>query len=259
MTSRLNARTACLFLLATSTVLGADLPYIGKWKLNASKSDFTGTMIRYTQVGDELSYEEQGQTYKFKIDGRDYITPFGYTAAWKRVDEHTAQMLARLNGKLIETDTLKLSPDYKVLTVTSAGKSPNGEKWEDESVYKRVGGETGLAGTWKATRVKITSLKQIEFAPFGSDGLTWKIADYNTTCSARFDGKDYPVTGASAPSGMTAAIRQTGPGAFQLTEKKDGKVLYKAAYTVSADRKTLTEVGNVVAVGEKTTAVYDRQ
>jgi hypothetical protein len=251
--------TAGLLLVAVSAATAADLPYVGKWKLNPAKSDFTGTTIAYTQHGDELTYAEQGQSYIFKTDGRDYVTPFGYTAAWKRVDSQNVQMVSKLQGKTIETDLLKLSQDYKTLTVTASGKRPNGEAWEDVTVYRRVGGETGLAGTWKATQVKIGSLKVIEFAPFGADGLTWKIDDYNVTCSAKFDGKDYPATGPSAPSGLTVALEKTGPRNFGLTEKKDGKPVYKAAYTLSADGKVLTEVGSVAAVNEKTTAVYDRQ
>src|SRR5207248_10194030 len=183
---------------------------VGKWRLNAAKSDLTGATVTYTQTGDTLSYTEQGQSYKFKTDGRDYLTPFGYTAAWKRVDAHNVQMLAKVTGKTIETDALKLSDDYKTLTVTAAGKRPNGEAWQDLTVYTRVSGGPGLAGTWKATQVKLGSLKQVEFAPFGADGLTWKIADYDLTCDANFDGKDYPAKGQSAPSGLTVAIQKTG-------------------------------------------------
>ena len=79
------------------------------------------------------------------------------------------------------------------------------------------------------------------------------------TCSAPFDGKDYPVTGRSAPPGLTVSLKKTGLRAFEMTQKKDRKPVYRATYTVSSDGKTLTEVGSSAAAGEKTTAVYDRQ
>jgi hypothetical protein len=41
--------------------------------------------------------------------------------------------------------------------------------------------------------------------------------------------------------------------------KNNGKVLYKVAYGVSADGKTLTETGGVTATNEKVKIVYDRQ
>jgi hypothetical protein len=256
-------RQSGLFLAVLAVAIGsaaaADLPWVGKWKLNPAKSDFTGSTVTYTQQGIELSYSEQGESYKFKTDGKDYVTPFGYTASWKRIDDHTAQMDAKLNGKVIETDTLRLSNDYNGLTVTAKGSNPNGQPWEDTTVYKRMNGKTGLAGVWKATQVKLGSLRQIEFAAFGADGLTWTIADYNVTCSAKFDGKDYPATGPSAPKGLTVSLKKTGPRNFDLTEKKNGKPVYRAAYTLSADGKTLTEAGAIPATNEKTTAVYDRQ
>ena len=132
-------------------------------------------------------------------------------------------MVAKLNNKAIQTDTLKFSADYKTMTVTSQGKRPSGEAWEDVTVYQRVSGTTGLAGKWKATKVTMNSLKQIEFRAFGSDGLTWTIADYEVTCSAPFDAKDYPVTGRSAPPGLTVSLKKTGLRAFELIEKKDRK------------------------------------
>jgi hypothetical protein len=259
MTCQHTARSTVLFLLAAGALLAADLPYVGTWKLNPAKSNLAGSTVTYTQNRDEFSYSEQGQSYKFKADGRDYITPFGYTAAWKRIDAQTVQMVAKLGGKTIQTDTLTLSKDTRTLTVISKGSRPNGETWEDETDYARVSGGPGLAGTWKATKVKLGSLKQIEFAPFGADGLTWKIADFKVTCNASFDGKDYPATGPSAPPGLTVAIRKVDPRSFQLTEKKDKLTVYTATFTVSADGKTLTEVGSGAAADEKTTLVYDRQ
>jgi hypothetical protein len=251
-------RTTSLFLFAVCTVAAADLPYIGKWKLNPAKSDFTGTTITYAQRGTEIEYTEQGQSYKFQIDGKDYATPFGYTAAWKKQGDNSWEMVAKLTGKPIETDTIKLSADGKTLTVVSKGTRPDGEPWEDSTTYQRVSGAKGLDGKWKATQVKIGSLKLIEFAAYG-DGLTWRIADYGVTCTAKFDGKDYPATGPTAPHGFTVAISKTSPGSFDLTEKIEGKAVYKATYSVSVDGKTLTEVGSSTAVDEKTTSVYDRQ
>jgi hypothetical protein len=259
MRNQLLARSASLVLAAASAFAGADLPYIGKWKLNPAKSNLTGSTITYSLTKDEYTYTEQGQSYKFKADGRNYVTPFGYTASWKGIDDHAAEMTAKLNGKTIQTDSLKLSADGQTMTVTSKGSNPKGQPWEDVTVYRRVTGGKALAGTWKAIQVKMGSLRQIEFTPFGDDGVTWSIADYNVKSNAKFDGKDYPAQGPSAPGGLTVSLEKTGSLSFQLTEKKDGKPVYKAAYSVSTDGKTLTEVGSSGAVEEKTTFVYDRQ
>jgi len=44
-----------------------------------------------------------------------------------------------------------------------------------------------------------------------------------------------------------------------MTQKQNGKALYKDTFAVSADGKTLTDTGSAVGVSEKYTAVYDRQ
>lgn len=44
-----------------------------------------------------------------------------------------------------------------------------------------------------------------------------------------------------------------------MTEKLNGKPIFKLSFTISDDGKTLTETGGAIAVNEKFKAVYDRQ
>jgi hypothetical protein len=55
-----------------------------------------------------------------------------------------------------------------------------------------------LPGKWKTKNVKSSSPDILEFAASGPDGLTLRSVDYQATCDARFDGKDYPLTGGAA-------------------------------------------------------------
>jgi hypothetical protein len=253
-------RIVCLCALAASAVTAADPAYAGKWKLNPAKSDFGAAAIEYSQTASGVNeYIEQGQSYKYRMDGKDYVTPFGYTARWRQIDARTWETKAKLKDQVIETDMTRLSEDGKRLTVTSKGAKPNGEAWEDSSVYQRVAGSAGLSGKWKPVEVKVGSLKFVEISSFGEDGLTWKIPDYAAAAAARFDGKDYPVTGPTAPRGLTVAIRRSGPYSFEMKQKVDGKAAYQATYTVSADGKTLTQTGSPAGAAQSTTWVYDRQ
>jgi hypothetical protein len=61
------------------------------------------------------------------------------------------------------------------------------------------------------------------------------------------------------PPGLTLAIQKTGPRSFDMTEKQNGKPIFKLSFSVSDDGKTLTETGSPVGVSEKFKAVYDRQ
>jgi hypothetical protein len=111
------------------------------------------------------------------------------------------------------------------------------------------------AGTWKLKG----AAKTIEFTARGSDGLTVKIVDVNAICEAKFDGKDYPATGPTVPSGYTLAIRKIDERTFEMIQKMNSKALYTSTFTASPDGKTLTETDSANSVGEKKTAIYDRQ
>jgi hypothetical protein len=186
-------------------------------------------------------------------------TLFGRTAAWKKLDANTWETAVKQNGKLISTDSTKLSADGKTLTVNSKGPKPAGGAFDQTTVYERVSGGPGLAGKWKTKNFKSSSPTLLELAASGADGLTVKIADFQIACDAKFDGKDYPATGPTVPPGLTLAVRKTGPRSFEMTERQGGKTLFQLTFTVSADGKTLTETGGAPGVDEKVKVVYDRQ
>ncbi|MBZ5728511.1 MAG: hypothetical protein LAP87_26455 [Acidobacteriia bacterium] len=254
-----RVRIAGLLFLAAGTLAAADPPYMGKWKLNPVKSDFGATTITFAQDGQLMEFSADGMSYKFKIDGKDYIALMGATAAWKEIDPHTWETTNKSAGRLVSTDTIKLSADGKTLTIESKGTKPNGETAADVTVYERVSGGPGLAGKWKTKNVKITSPSVLEFSPNGPDGITMAITDIKAVCNAKFDGNDYPVTGPTVPPKLAMAFKQAGPRAFETTTKLDGKARYVSTSTVSEDGKTLTEVGGAVGISERFKAVYDRQ
>lgn len=139
------------------------------------------------------------------------------------------------------------------------GPKPAGGTFEQTMVLMRVSGGTGLLGTWKTKNVKTSAPTIVELIPSGIDGLVIRIPDFQMTSDAKFDGKDYHVTGAAAPPGLTFALEKTGLRSFELLEKQNGKSIFKLSFAVSADGKTLTETGGAIGVNEPFTAVYERQ
>ena len=178
---------------------------------------------------------------------------------WKQVDDHTWETTVKLKGIVTNTDTSKLSQDGKTMTITSRGTKPNGEPFENTSVYERTSVESGLFGTWKSKEVKISSPGVMKFTPFGDDGIIWEFVDFKATCNAKFDGKDYACTGPTVPAGIAVALKRAGPRSFEYTTKQNGKPLFTGTSTVSQDGHTLTNVERPVAVNEPFTAVYERQ
>lgn len=246
--------------MMTTTLLAADVPYVGKWKLSPAKSDFGETTVTYEQsAAGEIKVVADGLSFTFKADGKEYPTPWGTMTAWKSIDAHTWETTDKTNDKVTGTSVVKLSADGKMLTVDTKTVKATGGSSNDSMTYQRVSDGTGLSGKWKTRNVKSSSPGVLDIASNGADGLTLKFADQGGVCDAKFDGKDYPATGSLWPSGWTCMVAKAGANGFELTWKKDGKTMYKSAITVSADGKTLTEAGGAVSTTEKIKAVYDRQ
>jgi hypothetical protein len=249
----------CAFAAAVS-LAAADLPFAGKWKMNLAKSDFAGTSVTYEKLpSGEWQSMAEGQSYRFKMDGKDYADGLGDTAAWKSIDSTAWQTTWKLNGKVLSTDTLKVGADGGSLTVSTKGTKPNGEAIDDTTTFQRVSGGPGLAGKWKTTNVKSSSPTVMELVPSGSDGLLFKEPPMGLSCDGKLDGKDYPCTGPTLPPGWTVAMTKAGARSLDLLIKKDGKPFYKVTYTVAGDGKSLIETGGATATGEKIKVVYDRQ
>ncbi len=229
--------------------------------MNPAKSDLKGTTVTFEQMpSGEMKFTTAGMSYTFKMDGKDYPSLFGMTAAWKQTDANTWESTDKLNGKVLNTARTQVAADGKTMTVELKGTKPNGESFEEKTVYERLSGDKGLSGKWMSKKVDVGSPNVLEFTPKGSEGLLVTIPDFQITADARFDGKDYPATGPQVPAGITLALRKTGARSFEMIEKANGKEIFKIEFAVSADGKTLTETGGATAApGEKTKVVYDRQ
>ena len=249
-----------LVFAAVIVTTAAESPFVGKWKLNPEKSQFTGTTMAVEQLpSGEMRQTVEGQSYTFKADGKDYPAIFGSTAAWKQIDPNTWEATYKAKGTVLSTDTSRLSQDGKTLTVTSKGTKPDGASFENTAVYQRVSGGPGLAGKWKATKVAISSPETMEFSAAKDGGLSWTVPAYKISTALTFDGKDHPVVGPTVPANFTIAATAKGDRAFELVEKVNGKVVYRGSYSLSADGKTLTASFTPEGTTDKVTAVYDRQ
>ncbi|MEK7409659.1 MAG: hypothetical protein AAB225_31745 [Acidobacteriota bacterium] len=249
-----------IVMCACALGAAADAPYAGNWKMNIAKSDFGDTTVTYEQLpGGEMKASMDGQSYTFKTDGSDTMTPWGMTVAWKPAGANTWEITEKTNGKVTCTSALKLSPDGRMLTLDAARVKADGGTSNDSISFQRVSGGPGLAGKWKTSNLKTSSPETLSLTQKSSDGLTLSLGNAGGVCDAKFDGRDHPAAGPVWPSGWTCMIAKNGPRGLDLTWKKDGKEMYRTTLVVSTDGKTLTETGSAAGVNEKVRIVYDRQ
>ena len=238
----------------------AENPFAGTWKVDYSKSKLTGGTVTFAPAASgEILMTAGGQSYSFKLDGSDATTPFGDTAQWTKVDDKTWQSVYKKGSTVLDTTTWKLSNDGKTLGVTSTGTKPNGDQFNENETYTRVSSEEGFFGKWKSTKMSNDKPNTAQIDANGDDGIVWNIPEIKASVALKFDGKDVAAVGPTVPDGLTLAATKTGPRSFTLVEKIKGKPLWKGEFTVSADGKTLTQVGSPAGVAEPERLVYQKE
>jgi len=119
-----------LFATALSLTAQSKDPLIGTWTLDGTKSTFdpgppppgTRTMI----------FAAADNGIKHKMDPESPLD----TVSLKRIDANTIERSGKIRGKVVETCTMKVSPDGKTLTVTTMG-SIQGNDYSSVQVYFR--------------------------------------------------------------------------------------------------------------------------
>jgi hypothetical protein len=128
-------------------------PLVGTWKLNAAKStglsyksgtstiEAAGAGVKFTVdlVGADGTVHKWAFTANY--DGKDNPvtgnSPYGDTVALKRVDAKTTEIISKLAGKVMTTQTIVVSADGKTRTTTTKGTDPKGQKVDSVSFYEK--------------------------------------------------------------------------------------------------------------------------
>ena len=256
MKTRLRA-VAAFVILAGVSLVAADPSYVGKWKLNAAKSQLTGETLTISRAADGMmTFDGQGFKYSFKTDGKEYPTPDGATVSWTQPSTDAYDVTIKGGGKPVATYHVIVKAE--ALNLTGKLSKADGTTSDFSAAYKRKSGGPGIAGTWISTEVKapVSTLVVSAAAP---DGVSIT-DDSGAIFGGQFDGKETPALGRLRGSKITTVFKKAKANSFELTNKIDGKAMSTDMYSVSADGKTLTIDGTPTnAPTEKYKIVLDRQ
>ena len=150
----LPAAAASLAILLGQAALPAADPWIGTWKLDASRSGRTpgagrNTTVVYALVGEEVKVVTEGvdgtgrptrTEWTGKLDGRDYPTKGDDTAdvrSYRKVDARTLAFTGKKGGVVTISGRIVVSPDGKSRTVTATAIDPNGNPVTTTAVFSR--------------------------------------------------------------------------------------------------------------------------
>jgi len=248
-----------VMFLFLGTLSAATDPFVGKWKLNQSKSKMTGEQVTIKDLGgNKFTFTFGDISDTLVADGTDQPVHFGRTQSITKEGPNTWKAVIKQGGRTLFTQTLVLSPDGKTMNIAITGKRPDGSTFSNQVTTKRVAGTSGFAGTWESTTVKVNSPPEFDIKPYESGGLTFVVPAYSDTQSMKFDGKDYPETGPNVAPGSASSGRRVNDHTLDVTDKVKGEVLDTTQFMVSADGKTLTMTVHDKGQSKPVTYVYDR-
>lgn len=137
-------------------------PLTGTWKLNLEKSTYnpsalapksgttkfevTADTIKAAVDGVDAQGRKTHQEYTAAFDGKDYPcgcmidgkpSPDQDAVAWRKIDDHTYELTAKLKGEALTTSRIVVAPDGKSRTNTVTGKNARGQTVNNTVLYDR--------------------------------------------------------------------------------------------------------------------------
>jgi hypothetical protein len=253
------------FLLIAAVIAGAawaaNDPFVGKWKVNPSKSKLTDEMkVKSAGTNKYVITFQPGAVDTIETDGRDQPAVGGTTLSITVKGPNNWTVVRKKDGRMLLTTDWTLSADGKTLTDEFTGYDSDGSKTSVHYVYARTAGSSGFAGTWDSDNAQADSSMEVRIQSFEDDGLSIDGPEGQIIRSLKFDGKDYPSSGADAPAGLVASGHRMNERGLEFVDKFKGRILQTQQIEVSADLKTLTV--RIILAGEnkaRNVFVFDRE
>ncbi|MGC1645244.1 MAG: hypothetical protein WA741_05395 [Candidatus Sulfotelmatobacter sp.] len=248
--------------LVTSSVWAADDPFVGKWKVNPSKS----------KLNDEMKVEVAGPNrYALTFapgfvdtvvaDGTDQPALSETTLSVTVKGPNSWVVVRKRKGRTLLTGYWTLSEDGKTLNDAYTEYGPDGSKSLFlPYVYERTAGTSGFPGTWDSESEKVKAGIELQIEPYEGDGLSLNSPDAEMTKKMKFDGNDYPDPDPKGETGAASSGRRANQRTLEITEKFKGKITGTRQIELSTDLKTLMMTVRLEDQNRpKSVMVFDRE
>jgi len=269
-------RTFPLLLVAcvvTSSVWAANDPFVGKWKVNRSKSKLTDEMKVEAVGANKYTFTfGPGQVDTIVADGSDQPALQGTTLSVTVEGPNKWKVVRKKEGRTLLTAHWTLSEDGKTLNDAFTQYLPDGTTLFSQSlpdgstlflpyVYERTAGNSGFLGTWDSESAKVTAGIELQIQPYEGHGLSFKRSDEEMAKRIKLDGNDYPdLDPNGGDKGTAYSGRRVNERSLEITEKFKSKITGTRQIELSRDLKTLTVTVRLVGQSRpQSILVYDRE
>lgn len=166
--------------------------------------------------------------------------PYADHLAVKVVDGQTIIRTGQKGGRQTGETKLTVSADGNTLTGEFIDSStPNAPpvkgKYTETRVAPAPAGAHAISGSWKPAKIESVSDEGLTVT-YKLEGDTLHMSSpAGQSYDAKLDGTDTPIKGDIA--GTTASVKKVGDNSYEETDKRDGKVVGVATFSVGADGK----------------------
>jgi hypothetical protein len=259
--------------LAIGTLSAPGDPFVGKWKVNSSKSKLYDEMKVEVAGANRYTFTfGPGQVDTVVADGSDQPALSGTTLSITVKGPNSWEVVRKMKGRTLLRAQWTLSEDGKTLNdaftqylpdgVTLFSQPlPNGSTLFLPYVYERTAGNSGFLGTWDSESAKVKTGIELEIQPYEGDGLSFKRSDEEMVKRIKLDGNDYPdLDPNGGDKGTAYSGRRVNERSLEITYKFKGKITGTWQIELSTDLKTLTMTERLVGQSRpKSILVFDRE
>jgi hypothetical protein len=249
-------------VLSSGTACASENPFLGTWKLVASKSRMPDEMKVQLKSGNTYAFDFGGGVETIVVDGSDQPGVGGSLLSVNAQGPDTWIVTRKNAGKVVINATWKLSSDGSTLTDYFRQFETDGSTTSLDYVYQRAGADSGFAGDWQSIKETVNSPYVVELKDFQGDGLTIADPVERRTKNVKLDGPDEPKNTADAATNAGAvrssSLRHVDAHTLVVTDKVNGKATVTEEFVLSADSKVLTMTVHAAALAKPFVLVFER-
>jgi hypothetical protein len=235
---------AALGILLLPALASAQSLIDGTWKTNMNNVDWSKKPDVYELKDGMYSCNTCTPPFTVKADGSDQkITdPYVDTMAVKVINDHEIELIGKKNGKVVQENKVKVSPDGNTLMFEFSDSSntsgtPVTGKGEETRVAKGTAGSAPVSGSWRMAKMENMS-ENATLVTYKLSGNEITMTNpTGQTYTAKLDGSDAPMKG--DPGITSVSVKMVGKNTLEETDKRDGKVIGVFKATVQPDGKTM--------------------
>lgn len=241
---------------AVSSFWTANDPFVGKWRLDASRSVIVDQMMVEAVGPNKYRFKFEGSPAETIVaDATDQPGLAGTTLSVKADGPRRLSVVRKHDGRTIVSASWNLAQDGSTLRDAFTSTQSDGSELTVDYLYRRVSGGTGFAGTWESTTKPVGLKVELEIEPHDGKGFS-----FITSESAKkviFDGRGHVV--ADADGRPTLSGRRGGMRTMEYAEKNRGKVTRLRDFELSTDGRTLTETVRIARQTNPDVLVFERE